>query len=142
MWRAVSLWVVLCSLAGGEDRSSGCSSGVPFGRCVRTWTAAGAVPAARVSRFAGLGDGRAAFGGFLVVLGELPGGRPSIFGESLEAPGGLFYVGEQTVRFLLLWCPRVGSGRGAVQAEHVTASSVFEYAWQLAMPPLSVLLQG
>ena len=38
--------------------------------------------------------------------------------------------------------PRVRSGRRAVQAEHVTASSVFEHVWQSAMPPLSVLLQG
>ena len=44
--------------------------------------------------------GGAAFGGFLVVFGELPGGRPSVSGESLEAPGGPVYVGEQTVRSL------------------------------------------
>ena len=37
--------------------------------------------------------GGAAFGSFLVVFGELPSGRPSIFGKSLETPGGLFYVG-------------------------------------------------
>ena len=93
---------------------------------MRTWAVAGAVSAARVSRFADLGDGR----------------RPSVSGESLEAPGGLFYVCEQTVRFPLLGCPRVRSGRRAVQAEHVTVSSVFEHAWQSATPPLSVLLQG
>ena len=86
--------------------------------------------------------GGAAFGGFLVAFGELPGGRPSIFGESLEAPGGPVYACELTVRFPLLGCPRVRSGRRAVQAEHVTASSVFEHVWQSAMPPLSVLLQG
>ena len=86
--------------------------------------------------------GGAAFGGFLVAFGELPGGRPSIFGESLETPGGPVYVGEQTARFPLLGCPRVRSGRRAVQAEHVTVSSVFEHVWQSAMPPLSVLLQG
>ena len=51
-------------------------------------------------------------------------------------------VGEQTVRFPLLGAPRVRSGRRAVQAEHVTVSSVFEHVWQSAMPPLSVLLQG
>ena len=83
--------------------------------------------------------GGAAFGGFW----ELPGGRPSVSGESLETPGGPFYVCEQTVRFLLLGClVAVRSGRRAVQAEHVTVSSVFEHAWQSAMPPLSVLLQG
>ena len=47
----------------------------------------GTVLAARVSRFADLGDGRAAFGGFLVAFGGLPGRRPSVSGESLEAPG-------------------------------------------------------
>ena len=109
---------------------------------MRTWTAAGAVPAARVSRFADLGDGLASFGGFLAAFGELPGGRPSIFGESLEAPGGPVYVCEQTVQFPLLGCPRVRSGQRAVQAEHVPVSSVFEHVWQSAMPPLSVLLQG
>ena len=86
--------------------------------------------------------GGAAFGSFLVVFGELPGGRPSVSRRSLEAPGGPAYVGEQTARFPLLGCPRVRSGRRAVQAEHVTVSSVFEHAWQSAMPPLSVLLQG
>ena len=38
------------------------------------------------------GMGGAAFGSFLVVFGELPSGRPSIFGKSLETSGGLFYV--------------------------------------------------
>ena len=76
---------------------------------MRTWAVAGAVLAARVSRFADLGDG----GLPSVAFGELPGGRPSVFGESLEAPGGLFYVCEQTVRFPLLGCPRVRSGRRA-----------------------------
>ena len=86
--------------------------------------------------------GGAAFGGFLVAFGGLPGWRPSVSGESLEAPGGPVYVGEQTVRFPLLGAPRVRSGRRAVQAEHVTVSSVFEHVWQSAMPPLPVLLQG
>ena len=62
--------------------------------------------------------GGAAFGGFLVAFGELPGGRPSIFGESLEAPGGPVYVGEQTVRFPLLG-PR-GSEVGGEQCKQST----------------------
>ena len=57
-------------------------------------------------------------------------------------PWGPVYVCGQTMRFPLLWCPRVRSGQRAVQAEHVTVSSVFEHVWQSAMPPLSVLLQG
>ena len=40
------------------------------------------------SRISGMGG--AAFGGFLVAFGELPGGRPSVFGESLETPGAQF----------------------------------------------------
>ena len=36
------------------------------------------------------GMGGAAFGSFLVVFGELPSGRPSIFGKSLETPGAQF----------------------------------------------------
>ena len=143
MWRAVPLRVVLCSAGGGEDRIRRVlrlvrrsvvarAPGQSWGLCL--------LHGCLGSRISGMGG--AAFGGFLVAFGELPGGRPSIFGKSLETPGGLFYVGEQTVRFPLLGCPRVRSGRRAVQAEHVTVSSVFEHVWQSAMPPLSVLLQG
>ena len=139
MWRAVSLWVALCSAGGGEDRTRrairlvcrsvvACAPGQSQGLCLLR-----GCPGSRVS-----GTDGAAFGDFW----GLPGGRPSVSGESLETPGGPFYVGEQTVRFPLLWCPRVRSGQRAVQAEHVTVSSVFEHVWQSAMPPLSVLLQG
>ena len=109
---------------------------------MRTWAVVGAVPAGRVSRFAGLGDGRAAFGGFLVAFGGLPSGRPSVSGESLEAPGVHSMSVSKLCGSLCSGAPRVRSGRRAVQAEHVTVSSVFEHAWQSATPPLPVLLQG
>ena len=112
--RAVPLRVVLCSAGGGEDCSPGSSASVPLGRCLRTWTVAGAVPAARVSRFAGLGGGRAAFGGF----GELPGGRPSVSGESLEAPGVQFM--SVSKRFGSLCSGARGSEVGGEQCKQST----------------------
>ena len=86
--RTVSLWVVLCSAGGGEDRSSGCSPGAPLGRCVRTWTVVGTVPAARVSRFAGLGDGR---GCLRWLLGSCPVGGHR-FSESHWRPLGAQFM--------------------------------------------------
>ena len=87
---AVPLRVVLCSLAGVRIVLIGLLAWcVPLGRCVRTWAVAGAVPAgglgSRVFRD-GQGCLRWLSGGF----GELPGGRPSVSGESLEAPGVQF----------------------------------------------------
>ena len=141
---AVSLRVVLCSAGGGEDRTRR----VLRLMCVVRLLRAHLDSRGRQCRLRGCPGSRifgmdgAAFGGFLVAFGGLPGGRPSVSGESLETPGGPFYVCEQTARFPLLGCPRVRSGRRAVQAEHVTVPSVFEHVWQSAMPPLSVLLQG
>ena len=91
-WRAVPLRAVLCSLAGVRiarrvlrlmcrsvvARAPGQSRGLCLLR---------GCPGSRIS-----GMGGAAFGGFLVAFGELPGGRPSVSGESLETPGGPVYV--------------------------------------------------
>ena len=116
--RAVPLRVALCSAGGGEDRIHrvlrlvhrsvvACAPGPSRGLCLLR-----RCPGSRIS-----GMGGAAFGGF----GELPGGRPSVSGESLEAPGGPVYVGEQTVRFPLLG-PR-GSEVGGEQCKQSTCLS-------------------
>ena len=86
--RAVPLRVVLCSAGRGEDRTRRVL------RLVRRSVVARApgppretVLAARVSRFADLGDGRGCLRWLSGGFGELPGGRPSVSGESLETPG-------------------------------------------------------
>ena len=91
---------MLCSLTGGDDRTRrvlrlvcrvvvACAPGQSRGLCL--------LRGCLDSRISGMGG--AAFGSFLVAFGELPGGRPSVSGESLETPGGPVYVCEQTVRF-------------------------------------------
>ena len=124
---------------GGEDRIRraarlacrsvvACAPGPSRGLCLLR-----GCPGSRVS-----GMGGAAFGGFWGAARRAAIG----FRRATGDPWGPVYVCGQTARFPLLGCPRVRSGRRAVQAEHVTVSSVFEHVWQSAMPPLPVLLQG
>ena len=142
-WRAVPLLPVLCSAGGGEDRIHraarlvcrsvvACAPGQSRGLCLLR-----GCPGSRVS-----GMGGAAFGGFLVAFGSCPAGGHR-FPESRWRPLGVCFMSvSKLCGSLCSGAPRVRSGRRAVQAEHVAASSVFEHVWQSAMPPLPVLLQG